>query len=194
MKIVIAPTVYFPQATDICIFLAGGITNCPDWQGEVIKHIKDDIVTTLKQEMTYMVLVNPRHEKFNAEDKSATRNQIGWEFKWLERADILSILYSDSESVQPIALYELGRNIVRMQMKFPADWRDRIIISVDENYKRKEDVIVQTELATNGLVPVHVKPTDELYTNHAAMIRRSYFSVYYRHVQFSHKYFGKEKK
>lgn len=38
MKIVTAPEIYKDNSNITC-FLAGGITNCPNWQNEVIKNI-----------------------------------------------------------------------------------------------------------------------------------------------------------
>lgn len=59
-------------------------------------------------------------------------------------------------SDQPICLYELGRNIERMKQRFPDDWTDRIVITCDAKYKRVEDVIIQTRLATDDMVKVNV--------------------------------------
>lgn len=52
-------------------------------------------------------------------------------------------------------MYELGRNILRMQMRFPTDWQDRIIITVEDGYRRKQDVLIQTELATQNKIDVN---------------------------------------
>lgn len=38
--------------------------------------------------------------------------------------------FCESESVQPICMYELGRNLIRMQQRFP-DFYNRIIIGVE---------------------------------------------------------------
>ena len=38
MKIITAPEIY-RDSSNIACFLAGGITNCPNWQNEVIKNI-----------------------------------------------------------------------------------------------------------------------------------------------------------
>ena len=38
-----------------------------------------------------------------------------------------------------------------MQMKYPIDWHDRLIISTSYGYKRYPDVLIQTELACGAL-------------------------------------------
>ena len=63
--------------------------------------------------------------------------------------------FCSGESDQPICMYELGRNILRMQMRFPSDWEKRIVISVEDGYKRKQDVIIQTDLATNNKLNIN---------------------------------------
>ena len=42
------------------------------------------------------------------------------------------------DQIQPICLYELGRNLVE---------HNQVIISVEDNYARKNDVLIQTALA-----------------------------------------------
>ena len=59
--------------------------------------------------------------------------------------------FCNDDSDQPICMYELGRNIIRMQNRFPTDWKDRIIIGVERGYRRSEDVVIQTGLATGNL-------------------------------------------
>lgn len=126
----------------ISVFLAGGITNCGDWQREVEKHL--DCIEELS-------VINPRNDKFDITDESASRKQIKWEFDRLEKADIFSMYFCNSGSVQPICLYELGRNIVRMQQRFPNDWEDRIVISIEDGYLRELDVITQMRLCASRL-------------------------------------------
>ena len=91
------------------------------------------------------------YDKFDVTDISASRKQIKWEFEHLEKTDIFSIYFCNSGSVQPICLYELGRNIVRMQQRFPNDWEDRIVISIENGYSRYLDVVEQTSLCAPKL-------------------------------------------
>lgn len=152
MRVITAPEFYIPQEHDITVFLAGGITNCPDWQSKVIKDLNVD-----NSYLESLVIFNPRRENFPIWDKSAAYAQIEWEYQMLERCNIFSMYFSSGESDQPICMYELGRNILRMQMRFPADWQDRIVISVEDGYIRTQDVLVQTELATQNQIFVNTQ-------------------------------------
>lgn len=140
MKIITAPQNYDKRSEEISIFLAGGITNCPKWQDEVINKLDGFGLQKL-------VIYNPRQEHFDITDTNASYKQIAWEYQYLEKMDIFSMYFSDGNSDQPICMYELGRNIVRMQNRFPYDWRKRIVITCEDGYKRKQDVYIQTKLA-----------------------------------------------
>lgn len=172
MKVFTAVENYYPENNEICVFLAGGITNCPNWQKGVIERLNR------YTDPGTLCVFNPRRENFPIHDPNASLEQIEWEYKWLERADIFSIYFSSGESVQPICMYELGRNIVKMQNRFPIDWKKRIVISVEDGYKREQDVIIQTGLATGDMcfVNTHIVP-DTLMDIHAESIYLAYKQV-----------------
>lgn len=107
-------------------------------------------------------------------DKNASYNQILWEFERLEKMDIFSMYYCNDNSDQPICMYELGRNIIRMQNRFPSDWEKRIVISIEDGYRRKADVLIQTELATSNKVFVDSNATPD---SHAYYIKRAIKSI-----------------
>lgn len=172
MKVITAPEYYKKQPKDICVFLAGGITNCRDWQKEVINFLKEEYEFNLDN----LVLFNPRRDNFPIDDPSAAAEQIEWEFNMLEQCDIFSMYFVESESDQPICMYELGRNICRMQMRFPIDWENRIIITSDENYKRYNDVYWQTLLATNNKIKLNTVfyfHGKSIYNHYVALLRES---------------------
>ena len=75
-------------------------------------------------------------------------------------------------------MYELGRNFVRMQMKFPDDYLKRIIISCESEYKRRNGVIIQSQLAL-GKNMVHADESDQPFCelNHASEIHHAYYNV-----------------
>jgi hypothetical protein len=129
------------------IFLAGGITNCSEWQDEVIKQL--ELINT------NFIVCNPRRKNFPIDDSNAAQEQIEWEFNALEKCSIFTMYFDDSISDQPICFYELGRNIERMKQKFPADYKDRIIITCNPNFKRQQDVIIQTHLALGEDFPIY---------------------------------------
>lgn len=149
MKVITAPEKYTLKEGEVSVFLAGGITNCPNWQKEIIGYLRGF------HHSNKLVVFNPRRENFPIHDSSAVYEQIHWEFQALEKMDIFSMYFCSGESVQPICLYELGRNLVRMQMRYPIDWKDRIVISVEDGYKRKQDVFIQTQLACDNLLVNH---------------------------------------
>ena len=155
-QIIIAPSTEKPIYTSV--FLAGGITNCKEWQKKVIEEL---------DRCEKISIFNPRQEHFDITDKNAAYKQISWEFERLEQMDIFS-MYFCNDSTQPICMYELGRNIIRMQNRFPADWERRIVISVEDGYERVKDVLVQTELATRGKIFVE---TDANPESHAEYIK-----------------------
>ena len=139
LQVITAPKIDVPYHTSV--FLAGGISKCPNWQNEVIQNLVNEPIDA--------TIFNPRCENFDIEDPTATEKQIEWEFRNLERMDIFSMYFCAGESDQPICMYELGRNIVRMQNRFPSDWLDRIVISVEKGYKREKDVIEQMKLVSS---------------------------------------------
>lgn len=143
MRIITAPESYIRQPNDITVFLAGGITNCWEWQNKVIEMLQNEKEVSLDN----LVIFNPRRKDFPINDPNASEEQIKWEFNMLEQCDIFSMYFCAGESDQPICMYELGRNICRMQMRFPTTFMNRIVISVEDGYKRAKDVAIQGRLA-----------------------------------------------
>lgn len=114
------------------VFLAGGITNCPWWQDEVIVRLEGCEGT----------LLNPRRRDFPIGDPNAAKEQITWEFNALEKADIFSMWFSNADSDQPICMYELGRHLAL----FPMGYLSSVCIGVEPGYRRSQDVYIQTKL------------------------------------------------
>ncbi len=156
-QILIAPDVSKPLYPSV--FLGGGISGCPDWQSGVCDNLTYENITVF----------NPRREHFDVSDRTITQQQIQWEFKRLERCDIFSMFFCKGGSVQPICLYELGRNIVRMQSRFPTTWKHRIVVTIEPGYKRADDVFWQSLYATNGFVSANYGDAFE----HSLYIRRA---------------------
>lgn len=159
MRVITAPEVYKLQDGEVSVFLAGGITNCSNWQEKVITKLESELCGS-----TYdnLVIFNPRRENFPIDKPSAAYEQIEWEFNNLGCMDIFSMYFCEGDSDQPICMYELGRYIAKMQERFPIDWEHRIIISVESNYKRKLDVITQVGLACGSKLTVTVQPCAEI--------------------------------
>ena len=108
------------------LFLAGGITGCPDWQQEVVEALKDEPIT----------LLNPRRKNFPKDDSTASLEQIKWEYRHLRKASIISFWFPQ-ETLCPIVLYELGAWSMTDKP---------ILVGVHPNYQRKLDVEFQTNL------------------------------------------------
>jgi len=113
---------------DFSIFLAGGITNCPNWQKDLVKSLEN----------TDLVIYNPRRKNFPINDPDASFEQIKWEHKYFRKADMISFWFSRG-SLNPIVLFELGRWSHFILQKV-------IFVGVDPEYKRKQDVEIQLSL------------------------------------------------
>jgi len=109
------------------IFIAGGITGCPDWQTELADLLEDED----------FVFLNPRRKNFPMDDPTAAKKQITWEHNHLRKATAI-LFWFPKETICPIVLYELG------------NWsmtKKQLFIGVHPEYQRKQDVEIQTELA-----------------------------------------------
>jgi hypothetical protein len=118
------------------LFLAGGITGCPDWQSEAAAMLRDTPGLTV---------LDPRRASFDLTDPAVTVEQITWEHTHLHRADVVLFWFAPGGSVQPITLYELGVHATRGVA---------LAVGADPAYPRRLDVEVQLALARPGL-PVH---------------------------------------
>jgi len=129
-----APNEYY--SNNIKVFLAGGITNCPNWQKEMIKLLEKEEGVTL---------YNPRRANFPIEDPDAAKTQITWEFNKLKEADIILFWFSRG-TLNPIVLYELGMwGNSRVGEKIS-------VIGCDPEYERIQDVEIQSMLAGNKTI------------------------------------------
>ena len=114
------------------VFLAGGISNCKDWQSYIVSELD-----RIWKKHDYIVY-NPRREKFDIKDESVSAEQIAWEYWYIRQADIVTFWFT-AETLCPITLFELGSTICRAGQQ-------KIIIGIDPNYQRKFDIEKQVEL------------------------------------------------
>lgn len=124
------------------VFLAGGISGCPDWQREAVA-----LFTTYAQMdhgMTEpLVTLNPRRPSFTLDNPMAASEQVAWEHNHLMRADVVLFWFPASGDIpQPIALYELGRY---------AALDKPIVVGCDPGYARRVDVQLQMRHARTDL-------------------------------------------
>ncbi len=123
MQYIEAPEVY--DGDKPSLFLAGGITGCPDWQKEMVAKLKD----------LPLVVFNPRRSYF-PQHISTEREQIAWEHTYLRKATAISFWFPE-ETLCPITLYELGAWSMTNK---------KIFLGVHPNYQKIQNIKVQTAL------------------------------------------------
>jgi hypothetical protein len=112
-----------------CVFLAGGITGCPDWQAVAAERL-----------LPHADVLNPRRRIYVAEGDEYER-QVAWEYHHLRRAGLILFWFAD-EAIQAIALYELGA--------FAASDKP-IAVGAHPGYPRRTDIVLQLSHARPGL-------------------------------------------
>jgi hypothetical protein len=118
-----APQAY--QGNETSIFLAGGITGCPDWQQEMLTGLKD----------LPLVIFNPRRAHF-LQHEEAAHEQILWEYRYLRKATAISFWFPE-ETLCPITLYELGAWSMTNK---------KLFLGAHPRYQRLQDLRIQTAL------------------------------------------------
>jgi hypothetical protein len=126
MKYIQCPQTPHLEPHEKSLFLAGGISNCPDWQSALAAQLED----------TAWVLLNPRRADFDAENTRLAEQQIVWEHQHLRLATALAFWFP-SQTLCPITLYELGAWSMTNKPLF---------VGTHPEYKRRLDVEVQTRL------------------------------------------------
>lgn len=135
------PNVPAPNNPDYkSLFMAGGITNCPNWQMELAALLQNVDLTVL----------NPRRQNFPSKEENPNidQEQISWEYTYISAADGISFWFTDA-TVQPITLFELGKASVT---------KPNLFVGVDPNYMRREDVEIQLSLERPSVQIVYSLP------------------------------------
>jgi len=130
-----SPTRYQPLAGEKALFLAGGITGCPDWQREMRQALGG----------TDWIALNPRRADFPIHDPNAALEQIAWEYEHLRKATAI-LFWFPCETICPIVLYELGAWSMTDKPLF---------VGVHPDYSRRRDVEIQTGLARSDVNVVY---------------------------------------
>ena len=125
----------------VSIFLAGGITNCPDWQTRMVALLKD----------TDLVVYNPRRKDFPIGDPKAALEQITWEKEFLDKVDMILFWFAKG-SLNPIVLFEYGKWLMNLRNN---EAYKPIFVGIDPEYARRQDVEIQTMLE-NGVIYGHI--------------------------------------
>ena len=133
MKVLVAPVYDLFQRGEFSLFLGGGITDCPDWQAEIIELIQSRIPEKISSRV---VLFNPRRADFDVTNPNESERQIDWEYSHLVCADVV-LFWFPKETLCPITLFELGKMLGSGR---------RIVVGCHPEYKRKFDVEYQISL------------------------------------------------
>lgn len=137
-----APNIFVEETESLkkfpTVFLGGGITNCKDWQSDLVQEIDD----------LDCIVYNPRRKSFDLKDPSQSEIQIKWEHNYLSTSDIV-IFYFSSETLCPITLFELGARLMANQSH---SYGQSIYIYCEPDYQRKFDVEFQTKLAQEQFI------------------------------------------
>ena len=151
-----------PITPEPCVFLAGGIGGCPNWQ----KTIRDSL-----EDLDDGTLINPRRDNLPIRDKEAGFLQIKWEFEMLWNwTDIFSMWFC-KETIGPICLFELGAHLARVAVAMRCRTTlpfQQVVIGFDPDYERAFDVVAQTGLILGDNFPFGMS-----LDQHAANIRKA---------------------
>lgn len=130
------------------LFLAGGITDCEDWQEDISR-------TFSLYSQKALRVFNPRRLLYKG-DKLTAIQQITWEVAALDKSSFVLFWFSKN-SVCPITLFELGKALGREEQT--------VIVGAHPEYSRRLDLLVQIGLS-NPTVPTF----DNLYEATMAML------------------------
>ena len=130
MRYIECPEIY--KGNEKSLFLAGGISNCHNWQSALVKSLQD----------TDLTILNPRRKFFPIDRLDIIKEQIEWEYNHLSKTSAVSFWFPP-ETLCPITLFELGKQSIDKKPLF---------IGVDPNYQRKVDVKIQI-----GLIRPNIK-------------------------------------
>lgn len=127
-SILTAPTQWSPSHRPT-LFIAGGISGCPDWQTGVCERIAGAVEVDV---------INPRREGWDmkAHDEESMK-QIRWEHWHLQRSDSI-LFWFPRETLCPITLLELGKYLARTEVD--------LTVGTHPEYQRRLDVVVQCGL------------------------------------------------
>lgn len=112
--------------TSKSVFLAGGISNCINWQAEAVKLL----------EYIDFIVVNPRRADFDITDSKCSTEQIEWEHKHLQLCESI-LFWFPKETLCPITLFEYGKYLVSDK---------KLVVGCHPEYARALDLDVQTRL------------------------------------------------
>lgn len=124
------------------LFLGGGISNCKDWQKEMVARFKD---------VEKLAILDPRRDNFDTSKPGESVFQIQWEFLHIHSSSAI-LFWFPYETLCPITLYELG---VCAALGY------KLFVGCHPAYARKLDVEVQLQC---------IRPDVKVRTNFADLV------------------------
>lgn len=124
-----------------CLFLAGSITGTADWQQDILLHANRTYRDYTINDV-YNVF-NPRRADFDVNRVGVEEEQITWEYHCIHKCEKILFWFA-KETMAPITLFELGS-------AFNTHKHENIYIGVHPEYKRKNDVRIQTFLRNSSM-------------------------------------------
>lgn len=125
------------------LFLAGSITGAQDWQKEMAYKTYEVGMLWNIRLVDHFNVFNPRRVNFDASDPNVEKEQITWEYHCIHHCEHILFWFAP-ETFAPITLFELGSALNTHK-------HENIYIGIDPEYKRKNDVIIQTSLRDEHL-------------------------------------------
>lgn len=153
MKLITCPQEAGPSLLEYRkkVFLAGGITGCPDWQAVAIEMLADQ---------DKLLVMNPRRDDFDVSDLNMTKHQVDWEFRHINYANCM-LFWFPRDTLCPITLFELGKIVGANR---------NLVVGAHPDYKRRIDLIEQLS---------HTHPHHTLHTTLESTVDdlKSFFSL-----------------
>lgn len=125
------------------VFVAGGISNCPDWQSEMVSSL----------DVQKFDVVNPRRVGGFDTTGASAREQITWEHTALSKVDAV-LFWFPKETLCPITLFELGVMMERVKRNPTIT----VIVGWHPEYQRAFDLEVQIGLVGHRAQISHAAP------------------------------------
>ena len=111
------------------VFVAGGISNCPDWQ--------EEFTDKFTEYGDHLVMYNPRRNDFDITNPNMSSEQIEWEYGRIDESNHM-VFWFPEETLCPITLFELGVASQNCHVLY---------VGCHPNYARKFDVVKQLSLS-----------------------------------------------
>lgn len=147
---------------NIKLFLAGGVS-CYDWQSIIMEKLFDDSESKNHDYLCNVIVFNPRRQKFSKDIKEEIEKQSIWRYNKLKESDIIAFWFSKG-SLSPVSLYELG--------KWGNSTNKSIIIGIEEEYEKRNDIEIQTKLSRPDIKIVY--DLNDFYYNIITEIKKIY--------------------